>query len=266
MKPLFAILSSFIVLLIVLVYSCGSNQYGNPYDVYIDTGCPEQQNFSDSFHQFKRSWLDLDFNNYCMDYTTYYSLYIATQKSRLNFQPNNSWEYYQFWGKLYEHLYQYNSDKISALVDSLSQIQNRYQLSRNQFANVIVSFVQDIPYSYVLSNRECENLEDKSHPCIDQVEYGILSPYEFLHTLSGDCDTRTVLLYTILKQFNYSPRIVVSHNYAHSMLLLDVLAAGDYVYEHGKKYYFWETTSTGWKAGIIPPDMNDLKYWEIVLN
>ena len=49
------------------------------------------------------------------------------------------------------------------------------------------------------------------------------------------------------------------------MLLLDVTTSGEHFYEQGKKYYFWETTGTGWEPGIIPPGMGDLYYWNIVL-
>jgi hypothetical protein len=49
------------------------------------------------------------------------------------------------------------------------------------------------------------------------------------------------------------------------MLLLDVVTSGDYLTYNGKKYYFWETTAEGWKAGLMPPDFSNINKWEIAL-
>lgn len=88
---------------------------------------------------------------------------------------------------------------------------------------------------------------------------------EFLHTLKGDCDTRTVLLYGLLKGLGYSPKIANSEFYLHSMLLLDIPSRGEYLVENGKRYYFWETTAAGWQSGQLPPRFSQKKHWEIVL-
>jgi hypothetical protein len=167
---------------------------------------------------------------------------------------------------LYYDLYQHDKDKLSKLIDTLEQIQVASQLDRTDFANVVVSFVQDIPYSYVLDDEKCEQQEVLYENCIENELFGILSPVEFLHTLSGDCDTRTVLLYTLFKNFNYNPKIAISQAYAHSVLLLDIAASGDHIIHKGQKYFFWETTSTGWEAGILPPDANNVNNWSIALH
>jgi hypothetical protein len=156
-------------------------------------------------------------------------------------------------------------DSLKPLADSLLKIGTTRNLDRNEFADMVVTFVQDIPYSFVLSTEECLTREPNIN-CVQNQRFGLLSPIEFLHTLTGDCDTRTLLLYSLFKHFNYNPIIVNSWKYLHSMLLLDVVASGDYLEHKGQHFYFWETTAKGWEAGDLPPDVTDLSSWQIILD
>ena len=252
-------------MVIIIIFADTNNKYVTEDTIeIIDPNCPESFNALLAKNSITRNWEDYSSNEYCIGYTSSNSTYHASKRNRNAYNSEYRGEYYSYWGKLYKNLYENDKDKISPLLDSLSQIQTQQKLKYDEFANVLVSFVQDIPYSYVFDNRKCSDY--KGTPCIQGEKFGILSPTEFLHTLSGDCDTRTVLLYTILRHFNYSPKIVVSLAYEHSMLLLDVATSGEHFMEKGKKYYFWETTGLGWQAGIIPPGMSELKNWHIVLN
>ena len=71
--------------------------------------------------------------------------------------------------------------------------------------------------------------------------------------------------YVILEHMGYDPMIVVSDEYAHAMLALNLPAQGDYIRYAGKKYYFWETTATGWGIGMLPPESNNKEYWKKAL-
>ena len=168
-----------------------------------------------------------------------------------------------FWKKVYFDLYIKNKSRLDFIQDSLLNIRDSLRLNRDDFARMVVSFVQDIPYNYILPEG-CEGHDD--YPCVPNVKYGILSPVEFLTRLQGDCDTRTVLLFTLLKNFGYSPIIINSNEYLHSMLALDLPASGDYLIHKGKRYAFWETTNVGWLPGMLPPDMNNTSYWNVILD
>ena len=212
----------------------------------------------------QRCWRDYGANPYCLKYTTYKDDYRDSKNFRRRLIIPRGFENESYWGKLYLDLFDADKNKLAYLADTLAYISDKYQLSRNQFANMVVAFVQDIPYSYILADERCMDKND-GFDCVDGQRFGILTPVEFLHTLKGDCDTRTVLLYTIFKYFNFSPKIAVSEEYAHSMLLLDVVTSGDYLTHNGTKYYFWETTAEGWKAGLMPPDFSNINNWEIAL-
>jgi hypothetical protein len=258
--------SLIIILVIILTFSdTNTNDLSASTIEVNDPNCPEKFESKLAKNVISRNWEDYNSNQYCIAYTSFNSTYHASKRNRITYTSYYQ-EYYGYWGKLYKNLYENDRGGITTLVDSLSQIQKSKALSHDEFANVIVGFVQDIPYSYVLQERDCSDSEFSDTPCIEGEKFGILSPIEFLHTLSGDCDTRTVLLYTILRHFKYSPKIVVSLAYEHSMLLLDVATSGEHFTDNGKKFYFWETTGLGWQAGIIPPGMSELKNWHIVLN
>jgi hypothetical protein len=211
-----------------------------------------------------RSWKGFQGNNYCVNYEaqsdlseTYWGLREEIQVPRAYWSADN-----QYWGYIYQELARQNSDVVSYLADSLIQLASDRSLGRFETAELIVTFVQDIPY-VLITNEECE--EDYEGPCRAHETFGILSPYEFLYSLQGDCDTRSVLLYALLKHAGFRPIIVVSEQYAHAMIALDVPATGDYIEYEREKFYFWETTSHGWKPGMLPPDSNNVQYWKIAL-
>ncbi|MEP0985777.1 hypothetical protein [Ekhidna sp.] len=173
-------------------------------------------------------------------------------------------DYENFWGKVYRRLVAESRENLDFLADSLVSISKEKKLSSSQLAELVVTFVQDIPYSYVRVE-ECSTVDNKGKACIGNVALGLLSPYEFVHSLFGDCDTRAVLIYTLLEKMGYDPMIVISNEYAHAMIALNIPAAGDHLKYRGKNYYFWETTGKGWPIGILPPNSNNVNYWKIAL-
>lgn len=211
-----------------------------------------------------REWTEyLNNTGYCSSYNVSYDdVYQAETKRTALYIPywNDDADY---WRQVYSQLYIDNKDKLQSLQDSLLKIKQERNLNRDEFATVVVAFVQDIPYEYVL-NENCSG--EETAPCNGDVLFGIYSPVEFLGRMHGDCDTRTVLLYTLLKNLGYEPLILNSHEYLHSILALDVASAGDDFVYKGKRYAYWETTNVGWLAGMLPPDMNNKDYWNVALD
>jgi hypothetical protein len=150
------------------------------------------------------------------------------------------------------------------LKDSLANLAKKEQLTYPDLAEMVVTFIQDIPYTLITSEN-CEKMERLNSPCLGQQRFGLLSPYEFIHTWKGDCDTRSVMLYALLDQLGYDVAIVSSDEYLHAMLAVNLPATGHYLQKGQKRYYFWETTATGWSPGMLPPNMKNLDYWEISL-
>lgn len=231
-----------------------------------DFNCTEAQDFQTNHIETTRTWLDLHQLGFCVSYSTQNVDYQASSKFRRSYSDLYSQNFNSFWGRLYRKLHNKDRLMIKPVADSLWQVGANQGLDRYGMAQLIVSFVQDIPYSFILGEEHCADQNNPEAGCLEGEHLGILSPLEFLHTLYGDCDTRTVLLYTIFKELGYTPKIVISRIYKHSMLLLDVPSAGSYKTYNRQKFYFWETTATGWNIGEIPPAMNDVNNWDIVLH
>lgn len=217
---------------------------------------------NDRLHQ--REWDFVDYSqSFCASYESKEAVSLSSGEKRNSILANRN-SYENLWGTIYAELVKESKYDISFLADSLTRVSREKGLSQSELAELIVTFVQDIPYSYVRV-KPCAEANNKGKPCIGNIAYGLLSPYEFLHSLYGDCDTRAVLIYALLQTLGFDPMIVVSNEYAHAMLALNIQATGDHLKHNGKNYYFWETTGKGWPIGMLPPNSNNINYWKIAL-
>ena len=177
--------------------------------------------------------------------------------------------------KIYSNISKRDYDKLSGVYNSLKKIKSlNPNLSRKDFADVIVTMVQNIPYGLQLIG-DCEISKNKSslvkqiiesgYTCDSYIKYGLYSPLEFIANFKGDCDTRTVFLYTIFKKFNYDAVILNSLQYQHSILGINLPSYGKFKNHKGKKYYVWETTAPGYEIGILPKKISDLSKWNVVI-
>ncbi len=217
----------------------------------------------DVYH--RRDWVS-NAKGYCEGYWSYQSINAKSQKVKEEIEYPYQTAMEDFWGEIYEQLVTRDQWMVDSLANLFEETFNRKELSRVEAAELIVNFVQDIEYTFV-STEICTDYELREYRgrCIGEQKFGILAPSEFMHTLKGDCDTRSVLLYALLKKFDYLPIIVVSREYAHAMIAIDLPVTGDHIRYQGIEYYFWETTATGWSVGMLPPSMNVLDYWKVAL-
>ena len=217
----------------------------------------------------KRCWTQLRTDQeYCLSYSAEYTE--AHQSTRYKnalkkTMPPINTGYIGVWKTVYGSLYQRNPAALSQIADSLKRLAERRQLTRTQFARAVVSFVQDIPYWYILGERSCKNVKDKSFPCIDGIQFGLLTPTEVAYTAIGDCESKSLLLYSLLKTLGYQPMVLISKEYQHSLLALNISSSGEYIEYKGRLYYFWETTAKGWQSGMLPPSSSNKDYWRIAL-
>lgn len=164
---------------------------------------------------------------------------------------------------------------LQGVFNLLDSIRTRHHLDPVAFVNMVVSFVQDIPYALIL-DRDC-NPDLYSDPftrrylrmadasCSGFQRFGINTPVEFMGTLKGDCDSRTLLLYTLLDHYGYDVAILSSEVYSHSLLGVVLPVPGVAYSFHGKNYVLWETTTSQLPPGIIAPSINNLSNWRVSL-
>ena len=152
----------------------------------------------------------------------------------------------EFWAQVYNIIITNNENRISNLAYAFSWFQEKNELSDSATLNIIIDFIQQIPYE------------------IPENEYGLYTPAEVLYRDAGDCDSKSILAALLLKQLGYDTVIFYSKEYRHVMLGINAPSTGEYMQMGGKAYYFTEMTSPGWQIGDISPDCADLKYWNII--
>lgn len=220
-----------------------------------------------------RVWKDYDGNQYEGYIWTKASDYSKAKyyKTNLNLQQNAPRAYDEIIYLLKEND-KHNLGGIYQLFDS---IRKKEQLSNVKFAELLVSFIQDIPYAIILPNDCNPNLYDdkfireyltsENAQCDGFEKFGINSPVEFMSNLYGDCDTRTLLLYTMFAHYNYDVALFSSEYYSHSIIGVNLPISGiAYKYEN-QRYVLWETTAPNTKAGVLPKEISNLNYWRISL-
>ena len=218
-----------------------------------------------------RVWRDNYGNNFKGDLSVRETDY-SRLKNHINRYNPESKEH--FWGNLYDYIERTDTPSLDLIMETFIKINQDKKLNQMEFAEMVVSCIQDIPYSFVFQ-RECptENydlttkhiLEDCPECCIGNIKYGIQNPVSFIKNLKGDCDTRTVLIYSILKHFNYDVAIVNSEFYRHSIIGINLPASGLHKIYKGKKYTLWETTAKYFEVGYLSPGFDDVTYWNVVL-
>lgn len=220
-----------------------------------------------------RAWEDYNGNQYEGMIWTKQSEYSASKNYKNNVSgygnPRESYD------RLIYLLKENDKFKLNGVLQLFDKIEKEKKLSRVEFAEVIVSFVQDIPYALILpqscdpemyADRFIKNyLTSPDAICEAYQLGGINSPVEFMSNLKGDCDTRTLLLYTILSYYKYDVALLSSEHYQHSLIGINLPITGiAYQYDF-KKYVLWETTAPNMKPGILPNEISNLNYWRISL-
>lgn len=168
-----------------------------------------------------------------------------------------------------------DSARMPGVYSLFDSIRNSGHLDEIRFAEMVVSFVQDIPYAMIL-DQDCDPnlysdpftrsyLQSSNASCAGYQRFGIHTPLEFMGTLLGDCDTRTLLLYTILNHYDYKVAILSSEVYSHSLLGVVLPVDGTVYIFNDRRYVLWETTTPQIPPGIIGVPFNNLSNWRISL-
>jgi hypothetical protein len=182
----------------------------------------------------------------------------------------------QILSEVYSDISSFDNNKLDLIYNELLYLKKTRNIhDSRKFAEVIVSCVQSIPYVAVMEstcnpsqyeNREIREMLMKCE-CKGFVKYGIQTPIEFMADLKGDCDTRTLLLFTLLKRFGYDAAIFNSDEYMHSVLGINLPVKINAPYKAIKKgdYYLWETTAGGMEIGNLSPDIENTNNWDLYI-
>lgn len=213
-----------------------------------------------------RKWYTYGNDEYAGDLTVSKSDYLAMKTYReqqLIYDNNN------FWPSVYKPLADDTLQRLKRVYETYAGLLNQKPMNREAFAELVVCSIQDIPYELVVEG-DCEQFKSKEpeynqYACLGYTRFGVQSPPEFVYNLHGDCDTRALLLYTVLARFGYDVALMTSETYSHAILGINLPYTGNYKEYHGKKYFTWETTATGCMPGYLSQEWSDMNQWTIDL-
>jgi len=223
------------------------------------------------------SWWDFIKNNYNISYSTSSLKFLDIQKHNAGvgqFQGQNEVEIYT---RVYNHMVTYDNKYIDSVVFKLKQRAAEKKLNKLQQAEMATTMIQEIPYCLVhdLSCREVvqqsgggfiEEYHEDGGPCLPNIPAGLQSPYQFLHNLKGDCDTRSVLAHLLLTRLGIGSSVWISSAYGHSILGVALgVGSGSYKTIRGVKHYAVELTAKGFRLGMIAPEQRNMNNWDITL-
>lgn len=191
-------------------------------------------------------------------------------RNNINIAVNNQKQY----NSIVSEINSFDQNRLNLLYIMFDSLKAKYQPDEFQFAEIITSCIQDIPYTLILQD-DCDatlyndefisNYLSNGGSCVGSVKFGLYSPIEFIGTLNGDCDTRTLLLYTVLDHYKYDVAMLSSDVYRHSLLGINLPYKGVSKFVNGKRYVLWESTQLGAPPGVISKEISDIRFWNVSL-
>lgn len=181
----------------------------------------------------------------------------------------------EFWNKAYTLLLTEDNKKVDSLANRVYEVAKKRGYNSLETSEYLVSLIQEIPYVLV-HDQSCQEVVNEGgfvreyhierRPCLPNVVAGVQSPYEFMHTLKGDCDTRSLLAHAVLKKLRISSSVWISEQYGHSILGVGVaVPSGTKKQVGGIPHYGVELTAKGFRVGMISPDQRNMRNWEIAV-
>jgi len=253
------------------IHTTVKKKYATNSDEEIQKNTPDPIT-GDSIISHFRIWQDYNNKEYSGNIKVRVSDFrnVANFRNNISVSPQDPNQYNYIVSKIYD----FDKNKLALLYSMFDSLKAKHNLSEIKFAEVITSCIQDIPYTLVLDNAcNANRYNDKfisdylgnGGRCEGFIKFGLLSPTEFMGSLIGDCDTRTLLLFTVLNHYNYDVAMLGSELYRHSVIGINLPYSGISKTINGKRYVIWETTEQGIPPGVIPREVSDMRFWNVTL-
>lgn len=240
----------------------------------IENDSAEENYDLDDFYSQEHSWHDNNQNRYSGNFEIKKEDFNSSRESRDRHRVFEDSDH-DYWENVYRFLHKIDKGKMNGVLDVYNEIGKKKKLNKKDFADMIVTSVQDIPYVLVheLSHQEADDVwggyiaeyHEGGGDCLDEIRFSLQSPVEFISNFKGDCDTRSLYCYLILTYFEYDVTVLVSDKYSHAILGIEGNYRGKFVKYREKKYYGWETTTTGYSPGMMSSDCQNMNFWYVSL-
>jgi hypothetical protein len=132
----------------------------------------------------------------------------------------------------------YDDELISMITEQMAELAESNGYSRDEVPYIVMAFVQSLPY-----------VSDSASAGYD--EYPRF-PFETLYHGGGDCEDSSILLAALLYDMGYGVALVEFPGHMGVGVKVADSLEGSYFDYSGVRYYYLETTNSGWEVGMIP--------------
>lgn len=136
-----------------------------------------------------------------------------------------------------------DDEYLASLAQKFREAAEEQQHTKFEMVKNIIFFVQNLDY-----------VDDKVGTGYD--EYPKF-PLETLADEGGDCEDSAILLASLLRELGYGTVLIQFNNHMAVGVRGEDSIPGSYFELDGIRYYYVETTSTGWGIGDIPEQMKN---------
>ncbi len=163
--------------------------------------------------------------------------------------PREAYEYYKKIDRTKIRNYSYyvtdssDDEYLAKLADKFKEEAEKENYSDLDMVNNIILFVQNLNY-----------LDDKVGTGYD--EYPKF-PLETLADQGGDCEDSAILLASLLRELGYGTVLLQFSDHMAVGVKGEESIPGSYYEVDGVRYYYVETTSSGWEIGEVPELMQN---------
>lgn len=163
--------------------------------------------------------------------------------------PKSAYEYYKTVERKKIHNYSYyvtdptDDEYLAGLAAKFKKAAEKEDYSDLDMVRNIIFFVQNLQY-----------VDDKVGTGYD--EYPKF-PLETLADEGGDCEDSAILLASLLRELGYGTVLIQFKDHMAVGVKGEDSIPGSYYEMEGNRYYYVETTSTGWDIGEVPEQMED---------
>ncbi|MFC7077770.1 hypothetical protein [Haloarcula halophila] len=137
----------------------------------------------------------------------------------------------------------FDKNAISGITNSLEAYRDRNDMTDRQMIDHAIAWVQGMEYT-----------QDK--PATGYNEYPKY-PLETLYDRGGDCEDTAILLAEVFNKLGYGSILIELPQAKHMAVGVkgNDEIPGAYYTKNGNKYYYVETTGSGWRVGEVPDDV-----------
>jgi|688.fasta_scaffold20892_6 hypothetical protein len=215
---------------------------------------------------FKWNWKDYNGRNCSVSFTIENEEFEKAKRFRESYSSNFSE------ANLYDDFVKRCDKPISILSNALKSEMDKRNLSGIDRLNFVVTAIQTPPYTFIEVQNCRQGGKCKPEGCCPFIlPFAVYTPTEYIFQETGDCDTKSLICYAILKKLNYNVAIIVGDTEGgkHAMLGVAGFPAeipSYYVRHNGTIYQPWETTNFAYEFQLGNMRMwRSWRNWNVIL-